>query len=73
MAKVTTSVVATPVDPRRAEVEAKRGIVRDEHGKIVRSKAWKKERIVQLNQKLEDLNARAKNAKAEIKKLEGEL
>ena len=36
-------VVATPVNPKRAEIEARRGIVRNEAGEIVRSKAWKEE------------------------------
>ncbi len=73
MAKQKVDVVATPVNPKRAEIEARRGIVRDESGAIVRSKAWKKERIVFLEKKIEDFASRTKNAKAEIKQLESEL
>lgn len=67
------NVVATPVNPNRAEIEARRGIVRDSLGQIVRTKAWKKERVVFLKSKIEDFASRTKNAKAEIKKLESEL
>ena len=63
-------IVATPEQPNRAEIEALRGIVRNEKGEIVRSKAWKKERIIYLNTKIEDFASRTKNAKAEIKLLE---
>ena len=66
-------VVATPVNPHRAEIEARRGIVRNDKGEIVRSKAWKKERIVHLKNKIEDFAQRTKNAKAEIKSLEASL
>ncbi len=51
----------------RAEIEAKRGIVRDELGRIIRSKQWLKERIKLLEAKQEDLKTRAKNIAAEIK------
>jgi len=54
----------------RAEIEARRGIVRDEAGKIIRSKEWKKSRIVFLESKIADFAQRTKNAKAEIKRLE---
>lgn len=57
----------------RAKIEAERGIVRDEQGKIIRSKEWKKERIAYLESKLEDYKTRTKNAKAEIKALEESL
>lgn len=63
-------VIATPVNPNRAEIEARRGIVRNEAGEIVRSKAWKKERVAFLKEKIEDYARRTKNAKAEIKLLE---
>lgn len=66
-------VVALPTNPQRAEIEARRGIVRDSEGRIIRSKAWKKERIVHLTAKLEDFATRTKNAKAEIKALEADL
>jgi hypothetical protein len=66
-------VVATPVDPNRAEVEARRGITRDAQGQIVRTNKWKKERIATLKNKIEDFATRTKNAKAEIKALEAEL
>lgn len=57
----------------RAEIEAKRGIVRDEDGKIVRSNEWKVARIAHLQEKVETFSQRAKNAKAEIKELEKSL
>lgn len=63
-------VLATPEQPDRAKIEALRGIVRNEKGEIVRSKAWKKERIISLNKKIEDYASRTKNAKAEIKSLQ---
>lgn len=51
----------------RAKIEAKRGIVRNELGQILRSPAWRKERIAHLERKIEDFKARTKNALAEIK------
>lgn len=57
----------------RAEIEAKRGIVRDSEGKILRSKEWRENRIAYLKGKIEDFSARVKNAKAEIKAHEKEL
>lgn len=51
----------------RAKIEAKRGIVRDEVGHIIRTPAWRKERIAHLESKIEDFKARTKNALAEIK------
>lgn len=53
----------------RAEIEARRGIVRDEDGKIVRSKEWKVARAKSLQAKLEDFAIRTKNVKAELKAL----
>jgi hypothetical protein len=53
--------------PTRAEIEAKRGIVRDEQGRIIRSKEWIAERIEMLKAKEADLQTRIKNIKAEIK------
>lgn len=73
MATEKKDVSARPVQSNRAEIEARRGIVRNEAGEIVRSKAWKKARIVYLNAKIEDFASRSKNAKAEIKKLESEV
>lgn len=57
----------------RAEIEARRGIVRDEAGKIVRSKEWKIDRVAHLKAKIDDFAQRTKNAKAEIKALEKEI
>lgn len=54
----------------RAEIEARRGIVRDENGKIVRSKEWRVARISYLQAKIDTFAVRTKNAKAEIKALE---
>jgi hypothetical protein len=53
--------------PTRAEIEARRGIVRDEQGRIIRSPQWIKERIKFLEAKEEDLKNRLKNIRAEIK------
>lgn len=53
--------------PTRAEIEAERGIVRDEQGRIIRPKPWIKERIKTLESKEEDLQRRLKNVRAEIK------
>ena len=53
----------------RAEIEARRGIVRDEDGKIVRSKEWKVARAKSLQEKLDDCARRTKNVKAELKSL----
>lgn len=67
-------VVVSRTDPKiRAEIEAKRGIVRDEDGKILRSKEWKKNRLVRLQAKLDDFKNRTKNAEAEIKQLKKDL
>lgn len=67
-------VVVSRTDPKvRAEIEARRGIVRDENGHIVRSKAWKKDRIVFLEAKVADSKNRIKNAEAEIKTLKKDL
>ena len=55
---------------QRADIELKRGIVRDEEGKIVHSNEWKVARITHLHTKIEDFAQRTKNAKAEIKVLE---
>lgn len=57
----------------RAEIEARRGIKRDENGHILRSKEWLKERIAFLKTRLDDLENRKKNVKAEIKQREQEL
>lgn len=66
-------VHALPVNPERAQIEARRGISRDALGQIVRTNDWKKKRIVFLNSKIEDFASRTKNAKAEIKALEASL
>lgn len=51
----------------RPLAEARRGIVRDEEGKIIRSKEWVKERIAWLKVKKVDLEARNANIDAELK------
>jgi hypothetical protein len=53
----------------RSEIEAKRGISRDEDGKIVFTAAQKKARIAHFEAKIADMKVRTKNALAEIKKL----
>lgn len=59
--------------PTRAEIEAKRGIIRDERGRIIRSKDWIKARIKQLEAKKEDHKNRIKYIDAEIKQRTNEL
>lgn len=67
-------VVVSRTDSKaRAEIEARRGIVRDDNGHIVRSNAWKKERIAFLEAKIADSKNRIKNAEAMIKDLKKEL
>lgn len=57
----------------RAEIEAKRGIVRDENGKIIRSKKWIKDRVDLLKFKRSDCVTRIANIDAEIKSRTKEL
>jgi len=57
----------------RAEVEARRGIKRDENGRILRSKQWIKDRIVRLEGKIGDFKRRTKNASQEIKERKKQL
>ena len=61
--------IVTRNGAERAEIEARRGIVRDEDGKIVRSKEWKVARAKSLQEKLDDFARRTKNVKAELKSL----
>lgn len=57
----------------RADIEARRGIERDDEGRIIRSKKWIKERIEFLERKIEDFAVRTDNAKVEIAQREKEL
>jgi chaperonin cofactor prefoldin len=57
----------------KSEIEARRGIVRDEDGKIIRSKEWLEQRIEMLKAKETDLQNRIKNIKAELKTRTQEL
>lgn len=57
----------------RAAIEARRGVVRDNEGRIIRSKEWLKERITLLEEKIADFKTRATNAKAEIKERQAQL
>jgi hypothetical protein len=57
----------------RPEIEARRGITRDEQGRIIRSKEWKKQRVSHLEERITDYEQRIKNAKVEIKDLRKEL
>lgn len=75
---MTTEIVRQDAEHRmngsdRAEIEAKRGIVRDENGQIVLSKEQKEERIANLKNKIADFANRTKNAKRMIKELEASL
>lgn len=57
----------------RAEIEARRGIVRDENGHIIRSKEWLKDRIKHLEARNADFEQRMKNVKVEIAERKAEL
>jgi hypothetical protein len=57
----------------RKEVEARRGIERDENGHIVRSKEWLEARLEWLDAKEADLNQRIKNIKVEREQRTNEL
>ena len=57
----------------RAEIEAERGIVRDEDGRILRSKEWLEARIEFLENKCEDFDRRKENAMVEIAQRKAEL
>lgn len=59
--------------PTRAEIEARRRIVRDEQGRIIRSKEWLQERVEWLEAKKVDYKNRIKNADAEIRQRQAEL
>lgn len=69
MAEKKNATVALSDPALRAKIEAKRGIVRDTEGRIVRSKEWKKERAKFLTAKVADMKQRIKNAEAELKTL----
>jgi len=51
---------------KRAEIEATRGIVRDENGVIIRTREWREERAKILEAKLVDLTQRIDNVNKEI-------
>ncbi len=57
----------------RAEIEAQRGISRDEKGQIVLSQEQKVARIALLNEKIVDFANRTKNAKRMIKEIEASM
>jgi hypothetical protein len=57
----------------RKEVEARRGIVRDDEGHIVHSKEWLKARIEWLKAKDADMAQRRENIKVELEQREQEL
>jgi len=57
----------------RKKIEARRGIVRDESGKIIRSKDWLTTRIEWLQNKRADMKNRIKNIDAETKQRTDEL
>lgn len=57
----------------RAEIEAQRGIVRNENGEIILSKEQKLARIAYMKTKIDDFANRTKNAKQIIKDLEASL
>lgn len=64
MAKDVT--VARQPEDVRAQIEAQRGIVRDENGKRILTHEWRKERIAYLTDRIADFDVRKTNAKAEI-------
>tara|TARA_R100001086_G_C11848145_1_gene260669 strand:+ start:11985 stop:12209 length:225 start_codon:yes stop_codon:yes gene_type:complete len=57
----------------RAEIEAKRGIVRDEKGRIIRDKAFHKAKIETLKQRIEDCDRRKAKAKELIEYHRGQI
>lgn len=59
-----------PEHPQRAGIEARRGIVRDKKGRILRSKEWKTNRIERLTAKIGEFETRIENANSEIKALQ---
>ena len=65
----TNTKISLSNPSERAKLEAKRGIVRDAEGKIIRDKKWRKERVAHLDQKLADYKQRVKNIEAEKKAL----
>ena len=50
----------------RAEIEATRGILRDENGVIIRTREWREERAKLLEQKLVDIAQCIDNVNKEI-------
>jgi hypothetical protein len=57
----------------RAEIEAQRGIVRDDDGRILRTKEWLEQRVAYLKERDADLDRRKKNIKVEIAQRTKEL
>ena len=68
-----TITVRNEAPDARAAIEAKRGIVRDAQGQIIRSPDWKRERIAFLKSKVELYETRIKHATAKIKQLQADL
>ena len=54
---------------KRSDIEAKRGLVRDEQGRIVRSEEWKAQRIDALLAKRSDLLNRLENVASHLEEL----
>lgn len=57
---------ARPMSLSRAEIEARRGIIRDKEGKIIRSDEWKLQRKNILVKKYIDYATRMKNIEEEL-------
>lgn len=57
-------------DQVRAEIEARRGIVRDSKGRIVRTQAWKDQRKVKLQEKKVTLLERLAAVDRQLKELD---
>lgn len=73
MVKQMDAIVSRNDPNTRSAIEARRGIARDENGKIVFTKEQIKARIAHFEEKIETFASRTKNAKAEIKKLKAML
>lgn len=66
MAKRQDATVSRQSPDERAKIEKARGIVRDEDGRIVRSKKWLEARIALLKDKRKDFAQRLENVDEEI-------
>lgn len=57
----------------RKAIEARRGIRRDQKGRIIRTKKWTENRIAFLEEKIKDYQKRLKNLRKELAERKKEL